>query len=150
MDAGHLAVEADGVVVAVETGQGVEDDVVELGGEGRVRGAAEGREGVGRRRDVAEGGEGEDGLAECGEEVGAGEDGVVGAGAGAGEDELEEAPQRGEAAGGREARGEEAREPVGGAEGRGGVGGREEEVEVDYTKLEGLRRMWLATSRAQI
>lgn len=36
MDRGHVAVEADGVVVAAETGEGVEDDVVELGGEGCV------------------------------------------------------------------------------------------------------------------
>lgn len=117
MGVGHLAVEADGVVVAVETGEGLEEDVVELGWEGRVRGAPEGREGVGRQRDIAGGGEGEDGLAEGGEELGAGEDGVVGAGAGAREDELQEALQRGEAAGGREARGKEARQTVVGAEG---------------------------------
>uniref|UniRef100_M8BP89 Uncharacterized protein n=1 Tax=Aegilops tauschii TaxID=37682 RepID=M8BP89_AEGTA len=144
VDTGHLAVEADGVVVAVETGESVENDVVELGGEGRVRGAPEGREGFGRRGDVAGGGEGEDGLAEGREEIGAGEDGVVGAGAGAGEDELEEAPQRGEAAGGREARGEEAREAVVGAEGRGGVGGREEEMEVERREAREVRLgIWL-------
>lgn len=45
VDRGHLAVEADGVVVAVETGEGVEDDVVELGGEGCVCDTAKGHGG---------------------------------------------------------------------------------------------------------
>lgn len=81
--------------MAAEAGEGVEDDIVELGGEWGVSGAAEGCEGFGRGGDVTGGGEGDDGLAEGGEELGAGEDGVVGAGAGAGENEIEEAPERG-------------------------------------------------------
>ena len=41
VDGGHLAVEADGIVVAAEAGEGVEDDIVELGGEWGVSGATE-------------------------------------------------------------------------------------------------------------
>lgn len=81
--------------MAAEAGEGVEDDIVELGGEWGVSGAAEGCEGFGRGRDVAGGGERDDGLAESGEELRACEDGVVGAGAGTGENEIEEAPERG-------------------------------------------------------
>ena len=81
--------------MAAEAGEGVEDDIVELGGEWGVSSAAEGCEDFGSGGDVAGGSEGDDGLAEGGEELGACEDGVVGAGAGSGENELEEAPKRG-------------------------------------------------------
>lgn len=117
MDGGHLTVEADGVVVAAEAGESVEDDVIELRGEGGIRASAEGSEGFRRGGDVAGGREGDDGLAEGGKELGAREDGVIGAGAGTGYDKLEEAPERGEAARRSEAGGEEGRQAVVRAEG---------------------------------
>jgi hypothetical protein len=81
--------------------------------------------------DVAGGGEGDDGLAEGGEELGACKDGVVGTGAGAGEDELQEALERREAAGSREAGGDEGREAVVGSESGGRVCGGQQDVEVE-------------------
>ena len=68
---------------------------MELNGEWGVSSAAEGCEDFGSGGDVAGGSEGDDGLAEGGEELGACEDGVVGTGAASGENELEEAPKRG-------------------------------------------------------
>nr|CAB3475174.1 unnamed protein product [Digitaria exilis] len=131
VDGCHLAVEADGVVVAAKAGEGVENNVVELGGEWGVSGTAKRGEGFGSCGDVAGAGEGDDGLAEGGEELGAREYGVVGAGAGTGENELQEAPERGEAARGSEAGGEERRQAVVGAERGGRVRGGQEDVEVE-------------------
>lgn len=134
VDGGHFAVEADGIVVAAEAGESVEDDVVELGGEWGVSDAPERGECLGCGGDVAGGGEGNDSLAEGGEELGACEDGVVGAGAGAGEDELQEALERREAAGSREAGGEEGREAVVGSESGRRVGRGQEDVEVERSE----------------
>jgi len=117
--------------VAAEAGERVEDDVVELRGEWGVSDAPERGEGLGCSGDVAGGGKGDDGLAEGGEELGACEDGVVGTGAGAGEDELQEALERSEAAGSREAGGEEGREAVVGSKSGGRVGCGQQDVEVE-------------------
>jgi hypothetical protein len=87
------------------------------------------------RGDVTGSGEGDDGLAEGGEELGACKDGVVGTGAGAGEDELQEALERREEAGSREASSDEGREAVVGSESRGRVCGGQQDVEVERREL---------------
>jgi hypothetical protein len=81
--------------------------------------------------DVAGSGEGDDGLAEGGEELGACKDGVVGIGAGAGEDELQEALERREAVGSREVGDDEGCEAMVGSESRGRVCGGQQDVEVE-------------------